>query len=97
MLRDYINKLRIHGRALLTIGKSVTEVKMLTAKLLVDRMVERGMIADIQQTEFKVFSQFGEDGIIQYLVNRTQISPEEKPSSSLARISMVRQTPAFWS
>ena len=78
MLRDYINKLRIHGRALLTVGKTVTEVKMLTAKLLIDRMVERGLIADIQQTEFKVFSQFGEDGIIQYLVNRAQIRPHEK-------------------
>jgi hypothetical protein len=78
MPRDLLNKLRIHGRSLLTVGKAVTEAKMLTAKLLIDRMIERGLIADIQQTEFKVFSQFGEDGIIQYLVNRAQITPEEK-------------------
>lgn len=78
MLRYYLDKLRIHGRALLTVGKSTTEAKMLMAKLLIDRMIERGLIADIQQMEFKVFSQFGEDGIIQYLVNRAGITPEER-------------------
>lgn len=77
-LHDLYWKARIHGRGLLTIGKSVTENKMLTAKLLIDRMVEKGVIADIQKTEFKVFSQFGEDGIIQYLVHRAQIAPNEK-------------------
>jgi hypothetical protein len=30
-------------------------------------------LAGIQDAEFKVFSQFGEDGIIQYLVQRTEI------------------------
>lgn len=78
MFRYYLDKLNVHGRALLTIGKSAIENKMLTAKLLIDRMVEKGLIADIQKTEFKVFSQFGEDGIIQYLVHRAQISEGEK-------------------
>jgi hypothetical protein len=71
-------KITTHGRGLLTIGKTVTEAKMLTAKLLVDRLAERGLIADIQQAEFKVFSQFGEDGIIQYLVQRAKVLPAEK-------------------
>ena len=78
MFQYYLDKLYVHGRALLTIGKSVTEAKMLTAKLLVDRMRERGMVPDIQQAEFKVFSQFGEDGIIQYLVHQAKIAPDEK-------------------
>ncbi len=78
MLQGIVDKLLIHGRALVTIGKTVTEAKMLTAKLLVDRLAERGLIEDVQQAEFKVFSQFGEDGIIQYLVRRAQIGPDER-------------------
>lgn len=78
MLKSVIDKLMIHGRALVTIGKSVTEAKMLAAKLLIDRIAERGLIADIQEAEFKVFSQFGEDGIIQYLIRQAQIGPHER-------------------
>lgn len=77
MLKHYIDKLLVYGRALITIGKAVNEAKMLTAKLLIERIAERGMIADVQQAEFKVFSQFGEDGIIQYLIRRAQIMPDE--------------------
>lgn len=78
MFRFYRDKLYVHGRALLTIGKTATETKMLVAKLLIDRMRERGVVPDIHQTEFKVFSQFGEDGIIQYLVHLAKIQPDEK-------------------
>ncbi len=78
MFANYIDKLWLHGRALLTVGKAVTEAKMLTARLLVERMADKGLIADIRDTEFKVFSQFGEDGIIQYLVRRAQIREDEK-------------------
>lgn len=77
-MKILFEKLLIHGRALITIGKSVTEAKMLTAKLLVDRMAERGLLTDIQKAEFKVFSQFGEDGIIQYLIRRAGITSEER-------------------
>jgi len=73
-----LQKIAIHGRALITIGKSVTEAKMLTAKLLVDRIAERGLLTDIQQAEFKVFSQFGEDGIIQYLIRQAKIASDER-------------------
>jgi hypothetical protein len=78
MFRYYLDKLHVHGRALLTIGKSVNEAKMMLAKLLIDSMLAKGLIADIQKAEFKVFSQFGEDGIIQYLVHRAKIGEDEK-------------------
>lgn len=73
-----LQKIVIHGRALIIIGKSVTEAKMLAAKILVDRIAEHGLLTDIQKAEFKVFSQFGEDGIIQYLVRQADILPSER-------------------
>ncbi|OJU13042.1 MAG: hypothetical protein BGN85_06745 [Alphaproteobacteria bacterium 64-11] len=78
MIRKILSRLTIYLRALLMVGRTINEAKMLTAKLLVDAMRQRGVIADIKETEFKVFSQFGEDGIIQYLVHRAQITPEER-------------------
>lgn len=38
------------------------------------RMIKNSTIKSIQDAEFKVFSQFGEDGIIQYLVNKIPIT-----------------------
>lgn len=38
-------------------------------------IVSRGGLAGIQGAEFKVFSQFGEDGIIQYLIRETEMPP----------------------
>jgi hypothetical protein len=35
-------------------------------------------LTDIRDAEFKVSSQFGEDGIIQYLIRRARITPEEQ-------------------
>jgi len=78
MFQYYLDKLYVHGRALLTIGKSVNETKMMIGKLLIDRMREGGMLPDVKKAEFKVFSQFGEDGIIQYLVHQSGIRDDEK-------------------
>lgn len=62
--------------ALARIESEAADAKMLAAKLLI-RDLERscGQAEPIQiaAAEFKVFSQFGEDGIIQYLVRRAQI------------------------
>jgi hypothetical protein len=35
-------------------------------------------VTDIRQTEFKVFSQFGDDGIIEWLVGRLDLSPAQR-------------------
>lgn len=78
MRKDFLAKLAIHLRALVTVGRTVNETKMLTAKLLIDRIAQRGLVADIQETEFKVFSQFGEDGIIQYLIRQARIGADER-------------------
>jgi len=56
----------------------IDETRILTARILIRQMKERGILESLKEAEFKVFSQFGDDGIIQYIVHRTGISPEEE-------------------
>lgn len=46
---------------------------MLNAKIMIDRLMSKEFINNIQEAEFKVFSQWGEDGIIQYLINTIDV------------------------
>jgi len=50
------------------------EEKMLTAKIAINLMKMMNPVKDIADAEFKVFSQFGDDGILQYLVHSLQIA-----------------------
>jgi hypothetical protein len=50
----------------------IKEMKILTAQTLV-RDNKNSNFSNIQDAEFKVFSQWGEDGIIQYLINKLPI------------------------
>jgi hypothetical protein len=51
----------------------LNEVKLLNGKILAE-MQKKIFYPDLNDSEFKVFSQFGEDGIIQYLINNLKIS-----------------------
>jgi len=51
-------------------------IRLLIGELLARKVCENGIYGNIHNAEFKVFSQFGDDGIIQYLVE--QIQPEVK-------------------
>ena len=46
---------------------------ILLGRLHIREILATGRIDSIQKAEFKVFSQFGEDGIIQYLINTIPI------------------------
>jgi hypothetical protein len=61
-----------------SLSARIDETKVLVARLLIRQMKERGILHSLKEAEFKVFSQFGDDGIIQYLVHQTGISPEEE-------------------
>lgn len=50
---------------------------ILTARLLIAEMKRRGVLPHIHDAEFRVFSQYGEDGILQYLIRQTGIVPQE--------------------
>jgi len=47
--------------------------KLLLAKILIDNIKNKRIVNNLAEVEFKVFSQFGEDGIIQYLINNIPI------------------------
>ncbi len=47
---------------------------ILLAKLHVDRIRQAGSISALSDVEFKAFSQWGEDGIIQYLIHKIPIA-----------------------
>jgi len=52
------------------------ETKILGAKNLIAQMKLRGPYASIHDAEFKVFSQFGDDGIIQYLIHHCAVDSD---------------------
>ncbi len=52
-------------------------MKLLMGKSLIHKAKEHGIYGNIRDAEFKVFSQFGDDGIIQYLINSMSIEEKE--------------------
>jgi hypothetical protein len=63
-------------RAFLRLPEDITEAKMMTARLLIGEMKRNRDVSSFAEVEFKVFSQFGDDGIIQYLIHRIGIPRE---------------------
>ncbi len=51
-------------------------VRLLVGKQLANQVKSHGIYENIHDAEFKVFSQFGDDGILQYLIHQTR--PEQK-------------------
>ncbi len=52
-----------------SIKKELETLKVLSAYACVDRIKSHGLFDNLVDAEFKVFSQFGDDGIIQYLIH----------------------------
>lgn len=55
------------------ISTKLNEIKVLNGNIL-SEIKKKNNYSNISDNEFKVFSQFGEDGIIQYLVNNLKIT-----------------------
>jgi hypothetical protein len=53
------------------------DVKMLISKVLINNLRQTKSIKKISDAEFKVFSQTGDDGIIQFLINKVRLLPDE--------------------
>lgn len=57
--------------------EQILEVKLLSARLLIGQIKLQGLLPRLADAEFKVFSQFGDDGIIQYLLQQVDI-PQDR-------------------
>jgi hypothetical protein len=60
------------------LSAQVDEVKALIGKAIANQVKSQGVYKNIHDAEFKVFSQFGDDGIIQYLINNIEIDSESQ-------------------
>lgn len=74
-MRAIIKKLlnKVMRPTLLNIEKSQIDTIMLLGKLHAERIKPCNNISSLWEVEFKVFSQFGEDGIIQYIISKIEI------------------------
>lgn len=72
-IKDINRILRSLPHHLLKLEQSINEQKILSAKSLINTF-DYTLDLPISNYEFKVFSQWGDDGIIQYLINRVDIS-----------------------
>jgi hypothetical protein len=55
----------------------IDNLKLLSSKTLIEQMNTYGAYNSLHEVEFKVFSQFGDDGIIQYLIHNTEVDVEK--------------------
>src|SRR6056297_931380 len=72
MLRDLIKRIR---RPSSDWQRSADAILMATGELLARDNERKTNVADLKETEFKIFSQFGDDGIIQWLTAKTPNIP----------------------
>jgi uncharacterized membrane protein len=89
--------MRIFSGNILNLYRQVEETKILNAKILINQIASQGLLPDIQSAEFKVFSQFGEDGIIQYLIRQIVISPNQCTFIEFGVESYEEQIPGSFS
>lgn len=63
---------------LASLENEIQDLKMLAATPLVNQIRSGKVYGSIQEAEFKVFSQFGDDGIIQYIIANAELAPDER-------------------
>jgi hypothetical protein len=65
------------SRAMSSHRQQMDDLMILQGRALALKNADRAPLSHLQDAEFKVFSQFGEDGILQYLIRETGITREE--------------------
>ena len=63
----------VFSGARVKLREDINQNRILAAKLMTNQVSAMAAGSDIRDTEFKVFSQNGEDGILQYLINNVAI------------------------
>ena len=75
MVRGVLNKFRVACDKLAQLAqmdRRLDEIKINQGRLLSEQNQHRN-ISSLEECEFKIFSQWGEDGIIQYLISKIDI------------------------
>jgi hypothetical protein len=75
-LSQTTNESHVFGNELMALRADIDTLKILAAQPLIQNRASCGAILALHQAEFKVFSQFGDDGIIQYLIHHLQPLPD---------------------
>ena len=68
--KQVVDRLQLQNMKLIA---EINDTKILIGKLISNKIKKTGILENLHDAEFKVFSQWGDDGIIQYLVNRLDI------------------------
>jgi hypothetical protein len=80
-VRDFLRRVfdRLTSQdQLQAIRRAIGEAKMLAARSLILQMRDRGAGQSLSDVEFKVSSQFGDDGIIQFLIAHADLRRDEQ-------------------
>jgi hypothetical protein len=72
LLPGLLRKTGSSDRRFAEIRRELQDTQLLTARLLIMNMRQQGILPKLADAEFRVFSQFGDDGIIQYLIHHVQ-------------------------
>ncbi len=78
MMKNFLLKTLARAMNILVMGEfkqQMLDAKMLSAKVLVNQLKMMPPVKNLADSEFKVFSQFGDDGILQYLIHYLNIPP----------------------
>ena len=67
-------RLRISA-AVREVARNAIDAKLLSAKTAIHQVRSLGRLDRLADAEFRVFSQFGDDGIIQYLIHHLSVAP----------------------
>ena len=65
------------ARRMMALPQEIADAKVLAGRLLAHQLRQSAAL-ELRDAEFRVFSQFGDDGLIQYLVHRVGIRHEER-------------------
>ena len=75
-MKKIIKSLYSKIKKAIKIGKSSNEIQKLAIGKLLLKRNKLKKIEKIEDIEFKIFSQFGDDGIIQFLIDKLEIDYE---------------------
>ena len=73
-----LRKAMLLARRLLFLEETALKTAHLTARLLVEQTRARGVLQSLADAEFQVYSQWGDDGIIQYMIQQADVRPAER-------------------